>query len=187
MKQQAVLVLFTISTLFSCTQANEEVNACDNNFRITAAEVFEAVENDPIGRIIAEVSGGAAPYTFSINNGSFGNISEFQNLPAGSYVLKAQDKNGCTAEVNTVVTEQLIVSYEAQIKPILITNCMIEGCHCTGNPLCFSTYEEVLDKAEGIRNRTTNKAMPPANSGKMLNDTEIRQIANWVYQGTKNN
>lgn len=177
--------------VFLCYIASEindsEVQACDNNFTIKAAEVFEAVQNDPIGRIITEISGGQSPITFSLNNGQFGTSSAFSNLGAGSYLIQAKDKNDCIASTNVVVTEQLLVSYETQIKPILITNCMIEGCHCTGNPLCFSTYEEVLDKAEGIRNRTTNRAMPPANSGKMLNETEIRQIANWVYQGKKDN
>ena len=180
-----MLLFFLV--ILSCTENGNDIQACDNNFRVSAAEVFEAVQNDPIGRIITDVNGGQSPITYSINNGQFGSSPEFTNLRAGSYLIQAKDNNDCIASTNVVVTEQLVVSYEAQIKPILINNCMIEGCHCTGNPLCFSTYEEVVDKAEGIRNRTTNRAMPPARSGKVLSDNQIREIANWVYQGMKNN
>ena len=97
------------------------------------------------------------------------------------------DANECVAQGSMIVNEQLIVSYKDNIVPILETNCMIENCHCTGNPLCFGTYDDVVANHVQIAGRTADRAMPPAYSGKFLTDNEIQDIANWVYQGLRDN
>jgi hypothetical protein len=47
------------------------------------------------GSITLAVSGGTAPYTFSLNNGQFQLDSTFNNLQAGSYSYQIADSTGC--------------------------------------------------------------------------------------------
>ncbi|WP_266204430.1 T9SS type B sorting domain-containing protein [Pontibacter kalidii] len=49
------------------------------------------------GRIsVVSVEGGAVPYTYSINGGSFQNSAVFTSLLAGSHTITVKDANGCT-------------------------------------------------------------------------------------------
>lgn len=80
------------------------------------------------------------------------------------------------------------ISYANDMRPILDTNCQISGCHGNNNGIpSWATYESVSANAEGIKNRTGNKTMPPASSGKNLTDEEITKIADWVDDGAENN
>ncbi len=44
---------------------------------------------------VDSVQGGTAPVLFSLNGGTFGNATQFNNLAAGNYTLTAQDAAGC--------------------------------------------------------------------------------------------
>jgi hypothetical protein len=51
------------------------------------------------GQIIVSGSGGATPYTFSINNGtSYQASNTFSNLPVGNYQIRVKDANGCVSK-----------------------------------------------------------------------------------------
>lgn len=56
------------------------------------------------GSIAASASGGTAPYTFSLNGGTFQASGTFNNLGAGSYSVTAKDANGCTGTANFTLT-----------------------------------------------------------------------------------
>ncbi|MCJ8166071.1 gliding motility-associated C-terminal domain-containing protein [Pontibacter sp. E15-1] len=45
---------------------------------------------------ISSVSGGTAPYTYSLNGITFQSAASFSSLPAGTYTATVQDANGCT-------------------------------------------------------------------------------------------
>ncbi len=56
---------------------------------------------------LGAVTGGIAPYIYSINGGAFTNTLTYTNLPAGNYNVIVQDVNGCifnapTTTVNNV-------------------------------------------------------------------------------------
>lgn len=181
------IFLFSLLLLSLSCSKTEDINICNGSLELQVVDVFDAVENQPIGQIVVDATGGVKPYMYSIDGGSFSENNQFINLSTGSYTLMVKDANECTAVEEVFVSQQLIVSYSNEIVPILETNCMISGCHCDGNSLCFDTYENVKANALGIRDRTTARAMPPSYSGKTLTDNEITDIANWVYQGTQNN
>ncbi|WP_180336346.1 T9SS type B sorting domain-containing protein [Pontibacter ramchanderi] len=48
---------------------------------------------------VSAISGGTAPYVYSLNGGEFVNESEFLNLRGGKHYLKVRDANGCITEV----------------------------------------------------------------------------------------
>jgi hypothetical protein len=60
---------------------------------------------DGSGTIAQTVAGGAAPYTYNIDGGTYTPALLFTGLAAGSYVLGAKDANGCVMSNNIVVTE----------------------------------------------------------------------------------
>ena len=56
---------------------------------------------------VNSVSGGTAPYQYSINGGAFQSSNAFNNLTAGSYAVYAMDASGCTQFLDTVVVDLL--------------------------------------------------------------------------------
>lgn len=61
--------------------------------------------NSSTGSItIGAVTGGIAPYTFSINGSAFTATTNYTSLAAGGYVIVVKDANGCTFTTNVVVS-----------------------------------------------------------------------------------
>ena len=54
---------------------------------------------------IDSVTGGTAPYQYSLNGGTFGTDLVYSNLAVGSYTLTVRDANGCTTTRGYDVTE----------------------------------------------------------------------------------
>ncbi|SHJ58053.1 gliding motility-associated C-terminal domain-containing protein [Maribacter aquivivus] len=57
------------------------------------------------GSISLVPSGGEAPYTYSINGGTFGTVSSFNNLTAGTYDVRVRDANNCEVVLSLPVSE----------------------------------------------------------------------------------
>lgn len=70
--------------------------------------VNKNVVNDSCGNSkgsihITSVTGGSAPYTYSINSGSFGSSPIFSNLAAGQYTITVRDNTGCNYGVSITI------------------------------------------------------------------------------------
>jgi gliding motility-associated-like protein len=115
----------TSNTFFGLTAGNYTVyyrdnNACSNSQTVTitqpttlAATVTSQSPrcfgyND--GSITATVSGGTAPYQYSLDNVTWqpGNI--FNNLVAGNYTLYCRDVNGCNSTRTVTLTQPAILT-----------------------------------------------------------------------------
>lgn len=72
----------------------------------------EAQVTDPVcgntaaGSIIVNTSGGAAPYTYSINNGIFQTSNQFVNLAEGIYTITIKDNAGCTQTIKAEIESE---------------------------------------------------------------------------------
>lgn len=67
---------------------------------------------DSDGRITAtNIQHAASPWLFSINNGPLQNSLQFEGLRSGTYTLRLEDANGCTAsrEINLIEPQPLTV------------------------------------------------------------------------------
>ena len=61
-----------------------------------SANIISTSNNSNSGSIdIVAVTGGTAPYGYSINSGSFGSSSNFTGLASGTYTITVSDKFGC--------------------------------------------------------------------------------------------
>ncbi len=66
------------------------------------------------GAIALAVTGGNAPYRYSINNGTtYQTSNNFPNLTAGTYAVLVQDADLCTQPISVTVNEPLALSAEA--------------------------------------------------------------------------
>ncbi|MCW5912807.1 MAG: SprB repeat-containing protein [Cyclobacteriaceae bacterium] len=55
------------------------------------------------GTIVVSATGGAAPYQFSINAGTFGSSGTFNNLGPGSFSVAVKDANNCEKTLSAIV------------------------------------------------------------------------------------
>lgn len=143
----------------------------------------------PNGSITANVSGGATPYQFKLNDGAFISSSTFSGLAAGTYTVTILDDAGCSAEIEETINSSTGVSYLADIKPILEVNCIKSGCHNgdNGADKNWSIFANVKAKAAQIKLRTGNKSMPADIAPTGLPQGQIDLIACWVNDGAPNN
>lgn len=83
--------------------------------------------------------------------------------------------------------ENLIVSFQNDIKPIIETNCLINNSSCHGmNPSLpnWAVFSEVQSRAATIKAKTQDRSMPKIGS---LTQIQIDLIACWVDNGAKDN
>lgn len=74
------------------------------------------------GSITVSASGGAQPYTYRLNNGSYGANPVFSQLGSGSYLLYAKDATGCGGTINAAINVVPIV-VSASSTPV--TDCIV--------------------------------------------------------------
>lgn len=58
-------------------------------------------------KLTVKASGGKAPYTYSVNGGSFTANNKFEGLTAGSYLVAVKDAKGCDATITLPIADGL--------------------------------------------------------------------------------
>jgi hypothetical protein len=181
-----LLLTSSIFLLTACVDSAEKVDPCATPPVASIANVVDYVEGLRLGSIVVGGSG-QEPLSYSIDGVSFQTSTLFSDLAPGSYRVTVRDANNCESTILASVDVNPLVSFIRDVRPVLTDNCQISGCHCDGNSLCFATYEVVFEYSQGIKDRTAGRAMPPASSGKVLTEQQIRAIGDWVDQGAMNN
>ncbi len=111
-----------------------DANSCALDTSITLVDppilVFDSLMitdvlcyGDSTGEIVAYTSGGVAPYTYSINAGTYGTNSTFAGLQSGTYTISVQDSRGCTMDTTITLNQGL---------PILVSTATIDPM-CAGD------------------------------------------------------
>jgi gliding motility-associated-like protein len=106
---------YTITTkdASGCTNSQPEDIVYAASTPSLFGSVTDAICNVQQGSILAQATGGTAPYQYSVNNQPFQSSSVFPGLAAGNYHLVVQDANGCTANVQETIQEICIFSVSA--------------------------------------------------------------------------
>ncbi len=81
------------------------------------------------------------------------------------------------------------VSFQSEVQAILTNNCAVPGCHNgdNGSSRNWLVFDNVQNKSQAIRSRTSARSMPPSSSGITLTSAQIQTISCWVEQGSQNN
>lgn len=189
MKRSATrwLRISLIFLFYSCNESQELEDPCNSRIEISGVTISNSLAEESNGSIRVDASSGNGSPVFSIDGQNFQGSPIFNDLSAGTYIVYIKDELDCEAQVTAEINSILPVSYTKDIVPILETNCMVPSCHCDGNSLCFDNYELVSSYADEIRQRTSQRNMPPSYSGIFLSDQDIRIISDWVEQGAPNN
>lgn len=139
------------------------------------------------GSISVTATGGVPPYTYRLNNGAFGDLSDFASLASGNYTVTAKDNEGCTFSINTSIARgDTGTSWSNEIQSIISTNCAVSGCHNGSQSPNLSNLSGVQANKASVKTRTGSKSMPP-NGRPGLSDEQIKKIACWVDDGAKDN
>ncbi len=143
-------------------------------------ETTESSCESATGTITVTATGGATPYEYKLDDGSFGSSASFSAVGAGDYEVTVKDASGC--EVALQVNVKSDVTF-AEINTIIQTNCAVSGCHAGNQQPDFRVTSNITGRAERIEVRTGARTMPPQSSGRSLTDAEIAKIACWVADG----
>jgi Secretion system C-terminal sorting domain/SprB repeat len=75
------------------------------------------------GSIQVNPTGGFAPYTYSINGGSYQSGNSFSGLAAGTYTISVKDFKGCLGSLNVTIN----------LNPINVTYFVVNASGCNAN------------------------------------------------------
>lgn len=101
----SVIVFFICAIIYSCSKGGGNTpNTCTGVTVLVTGTIINPTGTLVNGAINVTASGGNAPYTFSLNTGTFQANGNFINLGAGSYTIMAKDANGCTGSAVFTLT-----------------------------------------------------------------------------------
>lgn len=84
-----------------------------------------------------------------------------------------------------------IVSFSADVLPIIDLNCAISGCHVDGGegPGLLAEYETVRDYVDSgdLENRVFNSPEDPMPPTGQLGECDLEIILHWINQGALDN
>ncbi len=98
----------TITDANNCTDAASVTVQGSTGVSATASGTNVSCNGGNDGAATANPSGGAAPYSYSWNNG--GTSQTISSLTAGTYSVTVTDNNGCTATANVTVAQPSALS-----------------------------------------------------------------------------
>jgi gliding motility-associated-like protein len=102
----------TVSDQNACADSVSTVLNAPPPLNVALESVDPPCYGDRSGIVtVGNVSGGVAPYLYSINGAPFSSQSQFANLPIGTHTVEVQDANGCSWEGQRTIfqPQQLIV------------------------------------------------------------------------------
>lgn len=102
----AFAILFMIAAVapFSCKEKEKVKPDCTNSLVVNAEATASSCGLED-GLINSSVSGGTAPYEYSINGTDFQSTPEFSSLAPGNYTVSVRDQNMCTGTKEVSVNE----------------------------------------------------------------------------------
>jgi len=85
-----------------------------------------------------------------------------------------------------------IISFDAKVEPLILTNCSTSGCHDVSGPgkPALTNHSEISANASQIRNVINKNPGEPSFmplGGQKLADSLIQQFGCWIEQGKQDN
>jgi len=104
----SLVTMVSMTSLFlvlSCSSSDEPVpvDCATSNLIVNFTPSDPSSCSATNGSITATASGGGEPYQFALDGQPYGATFTFTGLGAGTYLLKAKDKNGCETGTNVTL------------------------------------------------------------------------------------
>lgn len=164
-----------------CKPDEEPEPQCNGTLAVAVNTIVDTPCGEEKGSITVSASGGEGSYQFQLDGGSFQNEAIFNEVAQGDHTITVKDANDCVTDVQATVMTGVVFS---DIVSIIKTNCAISGCHDGSNSRPnFKEDATIKSRASSIKDRTSNKVMPPSSSGITLTDEEIALLACWADDG----
>jgi hypothetical protein len=122
--------------------------------------------------------GGAWPYMYSLNGGSFQSSNVFDSITTGSYIVAARDANGCTGTASTTVNNGAAGPLFMQVRAIIQNNCL----YCHGGAISSGGVNYSED-CNIVANKTVDGNPSPMPQSGLLPVSERQKIINWINAG----
>jgi hypothetical protein len=136
------------------------------------------------GSITVTASGGAAPFTYSLNGGVFQSSNLFNNLNQGNYAITVKDANGCTGSANVTVNNTAEGPLFSAVKTLMQINCAVSGCHADVQPPIFLSNQcTIVNNGFLIKARAVDGNPSPMPPTGLLPATERQKITDWINAG----
>lgn len=137
------------------------------------------------GSLLVSASGGASPYTYNLNSGSYQAGAAFTGLAAGSYTTGAKDANGCVGSSSSTLVPNLPAGpLFIQVRDVLNSNCVT--CHnnsLSEGGMNWTVDCNIVNFRDRIKARAVDanpSAMPPTGQIPL---SERQKITNWINAG----
>jgi len=169
---------FTLTNVVTCSGVTITVNP-------TVTGITPCATPSANGSINVAASGGTAPYTYSLNGGTFQSVTSFGNLNAGTYSIAARDANGCSATQGSIVVgTRANGSLFNAVKTLVQNNCV--SCHNASSAsggVNLSTDCSIVSAKDRIRARAVDGNPSPMPTGGLLPANERQKITDWINAG----
>jgi hypothetical protein len=112
-------------------------------------------------------------------------------IPLALFVIFIVAIQACVKHDIKQCKSETVVSYANEIRPIVLANCAIPGCHNgdNGESRNWTEFQKFSDHAQEVKRRIQ---LPKSNQDHMprvgdITTTQIELIICWVEQGAQNN
>ena len=121
----------TVTDQFGCSDSAVVTITQPTQVTVTTTQVNVSCNGGCNGTATATGAGGTAPYTYSWSNSQL--TATATGLCAGNYTVYTTDANGCTGQVQVIITQPTLLSVTASANPAAICVGTQSSLSATGN------------------------------------------------------
>jgi hypothetical protein len=172
------------SGTISFTLINPTISCAGINISVSVTTTPNEVCEPNSASITTSAYGGVAPYTYSLDGGSFQTASVFNNVASGSHIISVKDANGCTGSASTTVNNKPTGVLFAQVKGVIQYSCV--SCHkpaMASGGMDFTVDCNIVINKDRIKARAVDGVPSPMPPTGLLFSIDRQKITNWINAG----
>jgi len=181
-----------IGCLYSASREVTSASPCPGGpISISVTSTASVPCAQPTGNVSVSVSGGTAPYQYSLNNGPWQTSSVFTGVDVDVHGLVVRDATGCLSAAPVVMNRVPSGPLFRAAQEVIVTRCASASCHGPAASGGFNFREncQIVQGAGRIRIRSVHHAgsatqMPPQPRPALTADEQTR-ILNWINAGAR--
>ncbi len=136
--------------------------------------------------ISVTASGGVAPYTYSMDGGSFQAGNTFYDVTSAGHTITAKDANGCSGTGSITVGNAVAGPLFTQVRTLIRNNCLY--CHGTlvaSGGVSYADDCNIVTGKQRVKARAVDGNPSPMPQTGLLPAAERQKIIDWINAGGK--